>query len=145
VSPDQVLELVQLLVIGLTAGFLAGLLGIGGGVFMVPAMVLVMGFDQHIAQGTSLLVMIPAALTGSYTHHRKGRLVLRDAFSLGAGGIIGAFLGAVVALSLDDEILRRLFAGFLLIVAVRILLPKGVFQRDRTQASTVDPDAGPVP
>jgi uncharacterized membrane protein YfcA len=140
-SPEQVLELVQLVVIGLAAGFLAGLLGIGGGVFLVPAMVLIMGFDQHIAQGTSLLVMIPAALTGSYTHYRKGRLVLRDAFTLGAGGIIGAFLGAVLALSLDDELLRRLFAGFLLIVAVRILLPKDTFRRDRAQASAGGPDA----
>jgi uncharacterized membrane protein YfcA len=143
VSPDQVLELVQLVVIGLAAGFLAGLLGIGGGVFLVPAMVLIMGFDQHIAQGTSLLVMIPAALTGSYTHYRKGRLVLRDAFTLGAGGIIGAFLGAVLALSLDDEILRRLFAVFLLVVALRILLPKDVFRRDRSQPPAAEPDAGP--
>lgn len=142
-SPEQVLELVQLVVIGLAAGFLAGLLGIGGGVFLVPAMVLIMGFDQHIAQGTSLLVMIPAALTGSYTHYRKGRLVLRDAFTLGAGGIIGAFLGAVLALSLEDELLRRLFAAFLLVVAVRILLPKDVFRRDRSQAPAADPDAGP--
>lgn len=142
-SPQQVLELVQLVVIGLAAGFLAGLLGIGGGVFLVPAMVLIMGFDQHIAQGTSLLVMIPAALTGSYTHYRKGRLVLRDAFTLGAGGIIGAFLGAVLALSLDDELLRRLFAVFLLVVAVRILLPKDVFRRDRPQPPAAEPDAEP--
>ncbi len=123
-------EIFQLLAIGLTAGFLAGLLGIGGGVVLVPAMVLILAFDQHVAQGTSLMVMIPAALTGSYTHHRNGRLVLRDAAWLGAGGILGAILGSVFALSLEDTLLQRLFAAFLVISAVRILLPKGIFRRE---------------
>jgi len=130
VSPDQIGDLVQLALIGLAAGFLAGLLGIGGGVLMVPAMVLLLGFDQHVAQGTSLMVVIPAALTGSYTHHRNGRLFLRDAAILAAGGVIGAVIGAVFALSIDDDILRRLFAGFLLVIAVRMLLPKGLFRRE---------------
>lgn len=129
-SPDQIGNLVQLALIGLAAGFLAGLLGIGGGVLMVPAMVLLLGFDQHVAQGTSLMVVIPAALTGSYTHHRNGRLFLRDAAILAAGGVVGAVIGAVFALSIDDDILRRLFAGFLLVIAVRMLLPKGLFRRE---------------
>ena len=128
-SPEQVVQLVELVVIGLAAGFLAGLLGIGGGVLMVPAMVLILGFDQHVAQGTSLLVIIPAALTGSLAHYRRGRLVLRDAVTIAAGGVIGAVIGSVFALSIDDELLRRLFAGFLLIVAVRMLLPKSLFAR----------------
>jgi uncharacterized protein len=122
-------EVLQLLAIGLTAGFLAGLLGIGGGVVLVPAMVLILAFDQHVAQGTSLVVMIPAALTGSYTHHRNGRLVLRDAAWLGAGGILGAILGSVFALSMEDTVLQRLFAAFLVISALRMLWPKGLFPR----------------
>jgi uncharacterized protein len=117
-------DALQLLAIGLTAGFLAGLLGIGGGVVLVPAMVLILAFDQHVAQGTSLVVMIPAALTGSYTHHRNGRLVLRDAAWLGAGGILGAILGSAFALSMEDTLLQRLFAAFLVISAIRILWPK---------------------
>jgi uncharacterized membrane protein YfcA len=132
VTPDQLPELVELVVIGLAAGFLAGLLGVGGGVLMVPAMVLLLGFDQHVAQGTSLLVIIPAALTGSYTHHRNGRLVLRDAAFLAAGGVIGAVIGSVLALSIEDQLLRRLFAGFLLISGVRILLPKDFLRRGAT-------------
>lgn len=128
-STDQIGELAGLAAVGLGAGFLAGLLGIGGGVVMVPAMVLIFGFDQHVAQGTSLLVIIPAALTGSYTHHRNGRLVLRDAAWLAVGGVIGALIGSVSALSLDDTILRRLFAAFLILTALRMLLPKGWFQR----------------
>jgi uncharacterized membrane protein YfcA len=128
VTPDQVVELLQLVVIGLVAGFMAGLLGVGGGIVLVPAMVLLLGFDQHIAEGTSLLVIIPAALSGSFTHHRNGRLVLRDAATLAAGGVIGAVIGSVFALSIEETILRRLFAGFLLVTAVRILMPKDLFR-----------------
>ena len=115
-------EIMALLAIGLSAGLLAGLLGIGGGVVMVPAMVLIMGMDQHVAQGTSLLVIIPAAAFGSFTHHRNGRLALRDAAWLAAGGVLGAVLGSVTALSLDEELLQRLFAVLILVVALRMLL-----------------------
>ena len=129
-------EVLQLLAIGLTAGFLAGLLGIGGGVVLVPAMVLILAFDQHVAQGTSLVVMIPAALTGSYTHHRNGRLVLRDAAWLGVGGILGAILGSVFALSMEDTLLQRLFAAFLVISAIRILWPKRRIRRSPNTDAT---------
>lgn len=115
-------EILALLGIGLIAGLLAGLLGIGGGLLMVPAMVLVMAFDQHVAQGTSLLVIIPAAAFGSFTHHREGRLALRDAAALGIGGVGGAILGSVAALSLDETILQRMFAILLLFMAGRMLL-----------------------
>jgi uncharacterized protein len=127
------LDLVQLLglvAVGLAAGFMAGLLGVGGGILLVPAVVLLFGFDQHVAQGTSLLVIIPSALTGSITHLRTGRLSLRDAAMLAIGGIIGAVVGSAIALSMEDTILRRLFAGFLLISALRILLPKGLIGRN---------------
>lgn len=116
-----VLEILALLGIGLTAGVLAGLLGIGGGLLMVPAMVLVLAFDQHLAQGTSLLVIVPAAAFGSFTHHRHGRLALRDAAALGIGGVVGALIGSVTALSLEDELLQRLFAILILIMAARML------------------------
>jgi uncharacterized protein len=115
-------EIALLLGIGLAAGILAGLLGIGGGVLMVPAMVLLAGFDQHVAQGTSLLVIIPAAAAGSITHYRHSRLTLRDAGLLAAGGVIGALIGSFTALSLDEGLLQRLFAVLILVVAGRMLL-----------------------
>ena len=117
--PENVLAL---LAIGLSAGFLAGLLGIGGGILIVPALVLLLGFDQHVAQGTSLLVIIPAAVAGSLTHYRRGRLVVRDAAVVAAGGVIGAVIGSLSALSIDDQLLQRLFAIVLLVVAARMLL-----------------------
>lgn len=126
--PDQLVELGGLALTGLAAGFLAGLLGVGGGILMVPAMVLLLGFDQHIAQGTSLLVIIPAAASGAATHYRSGRLVLRDAVWLAAGGVIGAVIGSGFALSIEEAVLRRLFALLLLLSGVRIMLPRGTLR-----------------
>ena len=123
-------ELVVLAGIGVFAGVLAGLLGIGGGLVMVPAMVLVLGFDQHVAQGTSLLVIIPAALSGSYTHYRNGRVSLRDAAFLAGGGVLGASIGSILALSVDDAVLRKLFAIFLLVVAARMILTRNRGRRE---------------
>ena len=130
------LEILELLAIGLAAGLLAGLLGIGGGVVMVPAMVLIVGLDQHVAQGTSLLVIIPAAAAGSFTHHRKGRLALRDAAALAVGGVLGAVFGSVTALSLDDQLLRKLFALFVLAVAGRLLMTRRSAVEPRDPATT---------
>lgn len=115
-------EIGLLLAIGLGAGLLAGLFGIGGGVVIVPAMVLLAGFDQHVAQGTSLLVIIPSAMLGTWTHHRHARFLVRDAAVLAAGGVVGALVGSLTALSLDEELLRRLFALLILAVAARMLL-----------------------
>jgi uncharacterized protein len=125
--------------IGVTAGVLAGLLGIGGGLVMVPAMVLLLGFDQHVAQGTSLVVIIPAALSGSITHYRNGRTSLRDAALLAVGGVLGATLGSVLALSVDDTILRRLFAVFLLAVAARLILTRDRGRRSAEAVPIVEP------
>ena len=115
-------EIGLLLLVGLTAGVLAGLFGIGGGLIMVPAMVLLFSFDQHTAQGTSLLVIIPAAAAGSVTHYRQGRLVVGGALALAAGGVIGALIGSTTALTLDDGLLQRLFALFLIAMAIRLLM-----------------------
>ncbi len=109
---------------GLAAGVLAGLLGVGGGILMVPAMVLLLGYGQHVAQGTSLLVIIPAALVGSWSHHRHGRFAMRDAAALALGGIVGAMIGSLTALSIEGEALRRVFALFLLVSGLRIVLTK---------------------
>jgi uncharacterized membrane protein YfcA len=111
--------------IGLVAGVLAGLLGVGGGVVLVPALVLMLGFDQHVAQGTSLVVIVPAALAGSTVNYRRGRFRLLDAALLVAGGLAGAAIGSSMALGLQDASLRRLFAVLLVAFGVQQLLPRG--------------------
>jgi len=109
------------LAVGAVAGVLSGLLGIGGGAVMVPAMTLLMGLTQHMAQGTSLLVIIPTAISGSVTHFRMGNIRLQTAAWLSAGGVVGAVAGALLALASPDAILRLLFGGYLAFTGLRML------------------------
>jgi uncharacterized membrane protein YfcA len=109
------------LAIGLIAGVGSGLLGIGGGAVMVPAMVVLLGLSQHVAQGTSLVVIIPTAVSGSITHFRMGNVRLRTAAWLSVGGIVGAVAGAFAALATPDEVLRLLFGGYLAFTGIRML------------------------
>jgi len=107
--------------LGIVAGVLSGLLGIGGGAIMVPAMTLLMGLSQHVAQGTSLLVIIPTAISGSITHFRMGNIRLPTAAWLSLGGVVGAVAGALLALASPDQVLRLLFGGYLAFTGVRML------------------------
>ncbi len=109
------------LLLGVAVGTLSGLLGVGGGVLIVPATVLLFGFTQHAAEGTSLLIIIPAAIVGSLRHAQNGHTDWRLAAMLGTGGVGGAWVGASVALSLDGDLLQRLFAIFLLLTGAQLL------------------------
>ena len=120
-SLSPVEAVVAYILLGLVTGVLSSTMGVGGGVIMVPAMVLLFGFTQHAAEGTSLLIMIPTAVVGSVRHARKGYTDWRMGLILGLGGIIGAWLGASVALGLESELLQRLFALFLLLSGLHLL------------------------
>jgi len=116
-----VLTWVILLLAGGLAGFLSGLLGVGGGTVMVPALVLGAGLDQHLAQGTSLAAMVLPSLIGAYTHWSLGH-VRRDVVpGLLLGVLVGAFLGGRIALGIPEETLRTLFAVILIWMALRYL------------------------
>ena len=114
------IEIIGFVVLGLVTGLLASTLGIGGGIIFVPSLVVLFGFEQHIAQGTSLAVILPTAIVGTYLHARRGRVVGKVALIVAAGGIIGGLAGAWAALSLDPDLLRRLFAVLLLVIAARM-------------------------
>lgn len=113
--------IVAYLILGVVAGVLSGLMGVGGGVIMVPAMVLMFGFSQHAAEGTSLLIIIPTAIVGSIRHAKNGYTDWRLGMILGIGGVVGAWIGASVALQLDADLLQRLFAIFLLLTGAHLL------------------------
>ncbi len=113
-------EIVALIVLGLFAGAIAASLGLGGGIIFVPALVVLFGFDQHIAQGTSLAVIFPTAIVATVAHARRGNVRWRLAIPIGIAGIAGAVMGAQIALRLDPDLLRRMFGVFLLILAVRM-------------------------
>ena len=110
-----------LIAFGLFTGGAAGLLGVGGGIMMVPFLTLVAGVSQHAAQATSLLVVLPTAIVASVTLHRKGVGDLPLALRCGALGAVGGILGALLALALPGHTLRIIFAVFLAGVAVRLV------------------------
>ena len=115
-------EIIGLVVLGLVAGTIAAALGVGGGVIYVPALVVIFAFDQHIAQGTSLAVILPTAVVATAAHARLGNVQWRLAVPIALAGILGAFFGAWVAFELEPDLLQRLFGIFLLITAGRMAL-----------------------
>ena len=116
------IEIFGFLALGLFAGAMAAALGVGGGIIFVPALVIVAGFDQHLAQGTSLAIILPTAIVSTLVHARAGRVVWPVAIPIGVVGLIGALLGARAAIALDPELLRRLFGILLVVIATRMLL-----------------------
>ena len=106
---------------GLLTGGAAGLLGVGGGIMMVPFLTLVTGLSQHAAEATSLLVVLPTAVVATVVLQRKGVGDAWLALRFGALGAVGGVLGALVALSLPGHVLRIVFAFFLAAVAVRLV------------------------
>lgn len=109
------------LLAGLAMGVLSALLGVGGGIILVPAFMLVFGMSPHQAQGTSLAVMVPVSLFGAWRNTRHGYTDWRAGVWLGIGGVAGAPLGASLALVLPEEWLARLFAIFLLFSAFQLI------------------------
>jgi uncharacterized membrane protein YfcA len=107
---------------GFVGGTLSALLGIGGGLFLVPFLVLGLGEGQHIAQGTSLLVIVPTAIVGVIAHHRREYVSFKSAFLLAIGGLPGAWLGAWLALRLSASVLQSVFGVFMVLMGVRLSL-----------------------
>ena len=104
------LEILALLLIGFIGGFAGGLLGIGGGAIYVPAMVLILDEQQHLAQGASLAAIIATAAVGGYTHFRQQNVDVRTVMWVAPVAVITGFAAALLADSLDASTLRRVFA-----------------------------------
>lgn len=114
--------LLLLVAVGAATGVLAGVLGVGGGILLVPFLVLVIGMPQHAAEATSLLVILPTALAASLTLRRHGVGDLRLALAFGAIGAAGGVGGAVIALALPAHVLQSVFAVFVAAIGVRLVL-----------------------
>jgi uncharacterized membrane protein YfcA len=108
------------LVLGLAAGVLAGLFGVGGGILFVPTL-LALGLGQIEAQATSLLAILPTVAAGAWNQSRYGNVRLQDALIVGAASIGGVEVGARIATSLPEDVLRRLFAALLFVVAAQLV------------------------
>ena len=117
-------ELILVLIafgIGLISGFFGGVAGIGGGIVIVPATVLLLGVSQHEAQGTSLLAIILTSVAATIVNRKNRRVDLKDAVIVGAGGVGGSIFASQVALGVDGNLLSALFGGFAVLIALRTL------------------------
>jgi uncharacterized membrane protein YfcA len=118
----DVLMVLGLLLVGLCAGTLAGLLGVGGGVVMVPAMIIFFGIPAAVAKGTSLGVIIPTSVVATNRNLKNGNADLQVAVAVGLAGVVSSFLASKISVGLDEQVSNVLFAALLTVVAVRIIL-----------------------
>ncbi|MFN2490687.1 MAG: TSUP family transporter [Actinomycetota bacterium] len=114
---------------GIAVGVLSALFGVGGGLLMVPFMALVLEEGQHLAEGTSLLVIVPTAIAGVLVHRKKDFVSFPHAALLGLGGVGGAFLGARLALELPADLLQLYFGAFLALMGLRLVWNGAVTER----------------
>jgi uncharacterized protein len=108
-------------VLGLVAGVLAGLFGVGGGILFVPTLTLALGLEQHHAQATSLLAILPTVAVGAWRQQRYGNVRWSPSLVLGIAGIAGIVAGGFLAESLPAHVLRRLFGVLLVLTAAQLV------------------------
>ncbi len=114
-----------LIVIGLMAGVLGGIFGIGGAIIMIPAMVYFLGVDQHTAQGTSLAVMLPPiGLFAAYNYYKAGQVNIWYAIIIAVSFMIGGYFGSKIALNLPEHVMKKVFGFFPIIMALRLIFAK---------------------
>ncbi|MDT0554408.1 sulfite exporter TauE/SafE family protein [Patiriisocius hiemis] len=118
--------ILSLVIIGLAAGVLSGFMGVGGGVVMIPLMMLFLGFDQHTAQGTSLAVLaVPVTFLAAYTYHTTGHPInWKFAIVIAVFFVVGGYLGSKFAVKIDQNILKKIFAVVLVVAAIKLFFGK---------------------
>lgn len=111
-----------IILIGIAAGTLSGLVGIGGGIIIVPALVYFIGFSQKTAQGTSLgLILLPVGILGVLQYYKQGHIDVKVVGILAVGFLIGGYLGSKIALSLSQETVKKIFAVLMILIAAKML------------------------
>lgn len=133
---------IALVASGVAVGFSSALFGVGGGILMVPLLVLAFGKSQHLAEGTSLLVIVPTAVAGVLAQRRSRAASFRHAALLALGGVGGAYLGAALALTLPHKALQEIFGAVLLLTGTRVL--RGGLGLRRKQPERGSPEGAAV-
>lgn len=114
--------LIILIIVGIAAGMLGGMVGVGGGIIIVPALVFFLGFSQKMAQGTSLsILLLPVGLLGVIQYYKEGYVDIKVMLIIAAGFFLGSLLGSKLALSLSQETVKKIFALLLIIIAIKML------------------------
>jgi len=118
-------DILLYLFLGLVAGVLSGLIGIGGGVIIVPVLIFLFGFSQHQAQGTTLAMLVPPiGILAAWTYYQHGFVNLKVAGLLAAGFFIGSLFGAKFATGLSNDILEKIFGVALLLIALKMIFTR---------------------
>ena len=118
----SVQTIILLIIVGLLAGILSGLVGLGGGVIIVPALVFLLGFSQHQAQGTSLgILLLPAGIFAVMNYYKKGFIDIKVVLLLFVGFLVGGYLGSTISLNLSESTLKKVFAVALILIAGKVL------------------------
>jgi len=132
--------IIILVIIGLCAGILGGLVGVGGGIIIVPALVYFLGFSQFKAQGTSLaLIMFPVGILGVLQYYKQGHVDFYIVLVLAIGFLIGSFIGSKISLNLPQETIKKSFAVLMLLIAIKMLFfdkPSASSDTKKIQASS---------
>lgn len=116
--------LFALLAVGLVAGFLSGLVGIGGGIIIVPVLVYY-GFSQQLAQGTVLFMfLLPIGILGVMNYYQKGYVDFKTAFIIGSTFVAGSYFGSRLAVSVDQMLLKKIFGVFIILIGLKLLIWK---------------------
>jgi uncharacterized protein len=118
-------EIIAFVLLGVLAGVFSGLIGLGGGIIIVPALMFLFGMTQHQAQGTTLALLVPPiGLLAAWVYYKQGYVNLKAAAIICAGFVLGSFIGARFATQLSDEILQRVFGVALLAIGIKMIFFK---------------------
>lgn len=116
-------DILLYLLLGLVAGIFSGLIGIGGGIIIIPALVFLFGLSQHQAQGTTLALLVPPiGFLAAWTYYKEGYVDLRIASLICVGFFLGGLLGAKLAVGLSNPVLEKVFGAALLLISLKMIL-----------------------
>ncbi len=135
--------IIKLIVIGIAAGMLSGLVGVGGGIVIVPALVYLLAFSQKEAQGTSLGVLVlPVVFLAAFYYYKAGNVNIKVVPVIAIGFIVGGFLGSKIALAMPEQTVKRIFAVVMILIAFKMLFLDKPKQKavQSTQLSTENPE-----
>jgi uncharacterized membrane protein YfcA len=129
--------IVILLLVGLAAGMLSGLVGVGGGIIIVPCLVLLLGFTQKEAQGTSLaILLLPIGVFAVFEYYKQGQINITYALMVAVAFLVGSYFGSKIALSVDEQKLKKMFAVTLMLLSIRMLFFEKPKHNDLPPAKT---------
>ena len=119
------LTLILLTIIGLIVGFFGGMFGVGGGILLIPALVYIIGMEQHSAQGTSVAIMLPPiGILAAYNYYKAGHVNVKYTIIIAITFIIGSYFGSKAAVNIPDEISKKVFAVIMFLISIKMFFFK---------------------